>query len=305
MGVYGMERATNLKDKKILDSVHNSWTALISLLKTLYKGMPLLMVTFTFLTIFVAEKISSNTTFQLGMLTAVIFLSSIAVYFKSKNYGEAVLALSAGLFTVYTVTWTTSFFISFIVVWVMFTIVVFLTTSIRLSSDIQSIYMEATFAIKHPQLSDKECEKQLQAISDDLKDCIMGPVEKAETIRVFAYRKISLSDMKMGLKWVNIFFSLTRIPYLTLADFVAVVIKNASILNQRITGDMIFEHIYSGMRNAPVTPQEYIEAFQLTRHLLIRSKNIVLYFDTLNTYFDSGISPDGIEAFFEEFLHID
>ncbi len=294
-----------MKDKKILDNIHNSWMALISLLKTLYKGMPLLMVTFTFLTIFVAEKISSNTTFQLGMLTSVIFLSSIAVYFKSKNYGEAVLALSAGLFTVYTVTWTTSLFISFIVVWVMFTIVVFLTTSIRLSSAIQSIYMEATFAIKHPQLSDKECEKQLQAISDSLKDCIMGPVEKAETIRVFAYRKISLPDMKMGLKWVNIFFSLTRISYLTLADFVAVVIKNASILNQRITGDMIFEHIYSGMRNAPVTPQEYIEAFQLTRHFLIRNKNIVLYFDTLNTYFDSGSSPDGIEALFEQSLQID
>lgn len=294
-----------MKDKKNLDSIHNSWNALISLIKTLYKGMPFLMVTFTFLTIFLAEKISSNTTFQLGMLTAVIFLSSIAVYFKSKNYGEAVLALSAGLFTVYTVTWTTSLFISFIVVWVMFTTVVFLTTSIRLSSAIQSIYMEATFAIEDPQLSDKECEKQLQAISGSLKDSIIGPVERAETIRVFAHRKIPLSDMQLGLKWVNILFSLTRISYLTLADFVAVVIKNASILNQRITVDMIFEHIYSGMRNASVTPQEYINAFQQTRHFLIRNKNIVLYFDTLNTYFDSGISLDDVEAFFEQALHID
>lgn len=74
--------------------------------------------------------------------------------------------------------------------------------------------------------------------------------------------------MSMGLKWVNTFFSLTQIHYLTLADFVSVVIKNASIISQRITGDMIFEHIYSGMRNAIITPQEYIEAFQQTRHLL-------------------------------------
>lgn len=294
-----------MKDKKILDSVHNSWMALISLLKTLYKGMPLLMFSFTALTLFLAEKIGSNTSFQLGMLTAVIFLSSMAVYFKSKNYGEAVLALSAGLFTVYTVTWTTSLFISFIVVWVMFTISVFLTTSIKLSSNVQSIYMEATFAIKHSHLSDKECEKQLQTISDGLKDSIMGPVEKAEALRVLAYKKIPLSDMSMGLKWVNIFFSLTRISYLTLADFVAVVIKNASILNEKITGDMIFEHIYSGMRSAPVTPQEYIDTFQKTRHLLIKNKNIVLYFNTLNQYFDSGISPNDIEVFFEQSLHID
>ena len=294
-----------MKERKILGSIHNSWAALISLLKTLYKGMPILMISFTLLMVFLAEKIGSNTTFQIGMLTVVIFLSAIAVYFKSKKYGEAVLALSAGLFTVYTVTWTPSLFISFIVVWVMFTIVVFLTTSIKLSSTIQSIYMEATFAIKLPQLSNKECEKQLQVISNDLKDSIIGPVERAETIRVFAYKKISLDDMKIGLKWVNIFFSLTRIPYLTLADFVAVVIKNASIINKKITADKIFEHIYSGMRNAPVTPQDYIDAFQRTRHLLIRNKTVVLYFDTLNRYFDTGISPDEIEVFFEQSLHIE
>jgi hypothetical protein len=90
-----------------------------------------------------------------------------------------------------------------------------------------------------------------------------------------------------------------------LADFVAVVIKNASILNQRITGDMIFEYIYSGMRNAPITPQEYIETFQQTRHLLIKYKNVVLYFDTLNTYFDLGISPNDINTYFEKALNID
>lgn len=290
-----------MKDKKIQDSLHNSWSALISLIKTLYKGMPLLMGTFTFLMIFTVEKFSSNTIFQLGMLTAVIFFSSIAIYFKSQNYGEAVLALSAGLFTVYTVTWTPSLFISFIIVWVMFTLVVILATSIRLSSAIQSIYMEATFAIKYPELSDKECEKQLQAISDGLKDCIMGPVERAETIRVFAYRKLPLSDMKMGLRWVNVLFSLTRIPYLTLADFVAVVIKNSSIFK----GDMIFEYIYTGMRNASVAPKEYIDTFQQTRHFLIRNKNIGLYFETLNTYFDSGISLDDTEAYFERSLHVD
>ncbi len=68
---------------------------------------------------------------------------------------------------------------------------------------------------------------------------------------------------------------------------------------------MIFDHIYSGMRNAPVTPQEYIEAFQQTRHFLIKNKNIVLYFDTLNMYFESGVPPNDIGVFFEQSLHID
>ena len=68
---------------------------------------------------------------------------------------------------------------------------------------------------------------------------------------------------------------------------------------------MIFDHIYTGMRNAPVTPQEYIDTFQKTRHFLIRYKNAVLYFHTLDKYFESGITPDELEDFFEEELRID
>lgn len=277
----------------------------MSLLKSLYKGMPVLMVSFTFLMIFLAEKIGRNTTLQLGMLTIVIFFSSVVVYFRSKNYGEAVLALSAGLFTVYTVNWTTPLFISFIVVWVAFTVIVFLSTSIKLASESQSIYLEASFALKGTELSDKECEKALCSIADKLKDSIIGPIEKAEVIRVFAYKKIAIEDMTTGLKWVNIFFALTRIPYLVLADFVAVVIKNTSIISEHITCDNIFDYIYTGMRNAPVAPNEYIEAFQQTRHILIKSKQVVLYFNTLVEYFDSGVSPQDIEEFFTQALSVE
>ncbi len=291
-----------MQENKVIDSINNSWMALISLIKTLYKEMPALMIIFTLLMFYIAEKIGSNTSLQIGMLTAVIFLCSIAVYIKSKNYGEAVLALSAGLFTVYTVSWITSLFISFIAIWVMFTVVVFLTSSIKLSSTVQSIYMEASFASKHLNLSEKECEKQFQKISNSVEGCIIGPVEIAEIIRLFAFRKISLSDMKTGLKWVNILFSLTRIPCLILANFVAAIIKNASILNQ-ITSDSIFEYIYSGMRNSPVTPQEYIDMFQQTRHLLIKHKDAVKYFEVLNKYFDSGTSPNDIEMYFSKVLH--
>lgn len=299
MGIHGVERA-KLKDRKILNSTHNSCLALISMLKTFYKNMPFLMITFTFILCYLAEKFGRNSTFQLVILTTIILISSIVVYFRYKNYGEAVLALSAGLFTVYTVNWSPSRFISFIIVWIMFTIVIFLITSIKLSSTVESIYLEATLAIKNADYSSDECKKKLQAISDSLEDSIMGPVERAETIKLFAYRKMPLSEMQIGLKWVNIFFSLTGISYLTLADFVAVVIKNASILNSKITVEQIFDYIYSGMEDAPVTPQEYIEMFQKTRHFLIRYKNIVLYFNTLNSYFNSGISPNDIEIFFRK-----
>ena len=200
-----------MKDERVVNSLHNSWAALVAMVKSLFKLMPVLMVCFTSLMITLAEKFANNTSLQLAMLAIVIFFSSIAVYFKSKNYGEAVLALSAGLFTVFTVTWTKPLFICFIVIWLAFTLIVLLATSIRLASKSQSLYMEAALVIKPRDLSSIECEKRLQAISNNLKDSILGPLEKAEIIRAFAYRKIPIEKMELGIKWVNIYYSLTRV----------------------------------------------------------------------------------------------
>ena len=138
-------KGKKMKDERVVNSLHNSWAALVAMVKSLFKLMPVLMVCFTSLMITLAEKFANNTSLQLAMLAIVIFFSSIAVYFKSKNYGEAVLALSAGLFTVFTVTWTKPLFICFIVIWLAFTLIVLLATSIRLASKSQSLYSLSSY----------------------------------------------------------------------------------------------------------------------------------------------------------------
>ena len=292
-----------MKERKILNSFNNSWKAFVSLIKTLYKAMPILMITFTFIMIWLIDKFSINSTLQLSLLTVVIFISTIAVYLKSKNYGEAVLALSAGLFTIYTVDWTVYLFISFIIVWVAFTIVVFLSTSIKLSSQSETIYLEATFALKSNELSDKDCEKKLRAIANSLQNSIIGPIEKAEIIRTFAFKKLSLDDMPVALKWVNMFFALTRIHYLDLADFVIIVIKRTKFAQNHFSIDKIFDYIYDGMRSASASPQEYIEIFNLTRHHLIKSKDIIRYFETLKLYFDQDTTIVNMNTYFDDALN--
>lgn len=292
-----------MNNEKITKSIANLWLSFISLLKTLYKGMPILMLTFTSLMLILVKKIGSNSTMQIGVLTGIIFISSVVVYIKSKNYGESVLALSAGLFTVYTVTWTVPLFISFSVVWVAFTLIVFLTTSISLGAKAETIYLEASFALKSTGLDEKVIDEKLRSISNKLNNGVLGPIEKAEVLRVFAYKKIPIGDMEMGLKWVNIFFAITRIPYLDLSDFVSIVIKNSSTFNAKITSDRIFDYIYDGMRTSSASPNEYIDLFKQTRHHLIKSKNIILYFDTLSKYFDNGVSSNDIENYFENNLN--
>lgn len=289
-----------MEKHKIIKSLSNIWKALVAVIKSLYKGMPFLMIVFTAIMFMLMEGVRNNSTLQLSLLTAVIFLSAIAVYFKSKNYGEAVLALSAGLFTIYTVEWSTSLVFSFIIVWIAFTVIVLLTTSVRLASLSETIYLEAVFALKSIQLDEKRCEKELRAVANSLPNSILGPIEKAEIIRVFAYKKLSYTEMVVALKWVNIYFALTRIPYLELADFCAIVIKRSSSVNM-ISKDKLFDYIYEGMRASSVSPKEYIECFNLTRHHLIKEENTILYFEILLSYFDSGESIANIGKYFENY----
>lgn len=124
-----------MKDRnttRIGESLANSVKALASAVKSLYKVMPVMMIVFVSLGIYLSTLLAFNTTWMVCILSFVIVVSSICIYFKSNNYGEAVLSLSAGLFTVYTVSWTFPLFVGFIVVWLLFTLIVFLIASVKL-----------------------------------------------------------------------------------------------------------------------------------------------------------------------------
>ena len=300
-----MERQKEMKQNSIPQSLNNSYRALISLLKTMYKGMPVLMVVFAALVVYLSTLLAINTTSMVCILSFVIVISSVCIYAKSKNYGEAVLALSAGLFTVYTVTWTLSFFLGFIIVWVLFTITVFLITSVRISSNIESIFLEASISLHNTAYTDKQMKKQLEEISNSLKDSILMPEERAETIRLFCFRKIEIDKMSIALKWVNIYYAITRLPYLDIATFVSDVIKNTSIFDSGASIDDVFDYIYTGMRDTPASPLEYIEAFKETRYILASTKSTILYFKTLGNFFYTGQPTSDIRDYVEKKVVID
>lgn len=293
-----------MKDHLIPNSLHNTIKAFLSLVKTMYKSMPLLMIVFTFLILHLITKLSSNTTLMVGILSAVIIISSICIYVKSNNYGEAVLALSAGLFTVYTVEWTPSLFIGFIVVWVLFTITVFFINSVRIASRIESILLDAAISLGNANQTDKEIKKELETISNSVKNSVLMPDERAEILRLFCFRKIAIEKMQTGLHWVNIYYGITKIPYMDLASFVSDVIRNTPLYAE-ITIDSVFDYIYAGMRNTPASPLEYIEVFKKTRHILVRTKSTILYFQTLNDFFLSGQSINEVEEYVESIVVID
>ena len=284
----------------VASSLSDSFKALCAAIKSLYKLMPLLIITFVPSVIYLSVKLATSTSWMICILSFVIVLSSLLVYFKSKNYGEAVLALSAGLLTVYTVNWTLSLFIGFITVWLLFTVVVFFIISVRLAAKIETIYIDCTVGLNIPKEQTKAAIKQLEKISGSLENSVLSPEERAEILRFFSFRKVSIENMPVALKWVHIYYVITKINYLDLASFVVAVIKNTYVLDEGFSIDRIFDYIYSAMRDTPVSPQEFIDAFLKTIYILAATQNTILYFDTLKDFFATNQPYDKLEDYVQQ-----
>lgn len=284
----------------VASSLSDSFKALCAAIKSLYKLMPLLIITFVSSVMYLSVKLATSTSWMVCILSFVIVLSSLLVYFKSKNYGEAVLALSAGLLTVYTVNWTLSLFIGFITVWLLFTVVVFFIISVRLAAKIETIYIDCTVGLNIPKEQTKAAIKQLEKISGSLENSVLSPEERAEILRFFSFRKVSIENMPVALKWVHIYYVITKINYLDLASFVVAVIKNTYVLDEGFSIDRIFDYIYSAMRDTPVSPQEFIDAFLKTKYILAATQNTILYFDTLKDFFATNQPYDKLEDYVQQ-----
>ena len=53
----------------------------------------------------------------------LVLATSLGIFIKTGNYGEAALALVAGLLTIYSVEWTTGRWLAFVSVWITFTMI--------------------------------------------------------------------------------------------------------------------------------------------------------------------------------------
>jgi hypothetical protein len=123
---------------------------------------------------------------------------------------------------------------------------------------------------------------------------MLGPVERADIIRYFAFRKMPIESILFGLKAVEKFYTITRIDYIKVAEFVTDVYK----MFQSTPGpeyEKFLDRIYEIIRDTSVSPIEFIEAFKDSRHLALSRKYTPdRYFELLSSSHNEGIAPNSI-----------
>ena len=88
---------------------------------------------------------SSNAMMAIAVL--LVLGTSIVVYASTSNYGEAALALVAGLLTVFSVEWTAGRFVIFAGAWTVFSLAVLLIASIRIAATVEDLYLHAASSV--------------------------------------------------------------------------------------------------------------------------------------------------------------
>src|SRR3954452_21337842 len=97
-----------------------------AVIRSAYGLAPAAVVVMILVTAIVVVATIWSTPLMMTVVLLVVLGIALLLYLNTWNYGEAALALAAGLLTVYSVTWTPKKFIAFIVVWLTFSAIALL-----------------------------------------------------------------------------------------------------------------------------------------------------------------------------------
>ncbi len=164
------------------------WKSLVNVLKALNHLMPGIVLVFMILLGTLIYISMSYSKVMMGIIVILVFLMALTVYIKTKNFGEAALSLVAGMLAAFTVEWTTNKFIVFSGVWIGFSLLIIMISSVSLATKVEDIYRQAAIFIDSNDYL--TIEKQLKIYSKTTPLKMMGPVERAEIVLILSFQKI-------------------------------------------------------------------------------------------------------------------
>jgi hypothetical protein len=242
-------------------------TSLVNAMKAANKAVPGLVVLGSLTASGLVAAISLSAPLMVASAALLVVLISVLVYAATSNYGEAALALVAGLLTVLTVQWEPWSFTLFSLSWVGFSLVALMIASVRLAAKTESLYRQAALAIV-AEGDHEPAEKALRAIGERTPMGMLGPVERAEVLRIFALRQLPIEVMEVTLKATETLATATTVDAKAVAVFFADVYH---AIGRRANTQFLptVDFIYATIKASPAPPEEFFEAFRECRHLLL------------------------------------
>lgn len=123
---------------------------------------------------------------------------------------------------------------------------------------------------------------------------MLSPIERAEVIRVLAFRKLPIRYFGSCLHAVETLSIITQCDIKTIALFFADVLLSFSPESE-IDARRLLDTLYDIIKDVPVPPEEFFQSFESCRRLLV-SQTIAPkdFLQGLQSCLESGISSNDI-----------
>jgi hypothetical protein len=266
--------------------------ALGGAIKSLYRLAPAVAVMLIAISIFFVVVMATTPGRIMNAVVFIVFVVSITIYGRTKNYGEAALALVIGLLAAFTIKWTPQWFALFAGAYIGFTVLIFLISSVRIASRLEDILRQASIFIDEQNY--KDVEAQLKKTIDEDRVGAMDPIEKAECIRFLAFKKFPVDLMGPALKSIGQLSIITKMEPHDIASFVYDLYRiNVAVGSPSFMADI--DKMFLFIKDLPSTPEEFFESFRRTRKLILTGRaGLNQYLQVLEKAIYKGLTPEEI-----------
>jgi len=288
----------NERKHGLYQSLSDTGHSFRAVINSLYHLSPGIAVVGTLLAVGLVWLTVQWTALMTGTAVLLILVLSLAIFAFRGNFGEALLSLVGGLLSVFAYEWTPERYVAFSVAWIGFAIFAMLIASIKIASKNEDILRQAAIRICGSNASNdllKEIEVFLKKVGRQTSAMpILGPIERAEVIRTFAFCGLPIELFAAGIRATEILAVITKCDAQRVALFVADFFQSLHP-DSDDAATVITDSMYDYILNTPVPPEEFFTAFEKSRRLMLSQRiepSVLL--KELQTCLASGVPIDDI-----------
>lgn len=244
--------------------------ALKNVIKDLFAKMPVLFVFVVYVTKLMIDAYLSEG-FSIVFLIGIMILSiSIITYITTNDISSTTLSFILGILTVYSVNWGEANYKLFIILYMIYTILVFLVSSLKLAIKKESILTQAASKIDVHNF--EEIYKILNKISmKSTQYNQLSIIDRCEIIRYLAFRQVITGEYEQAINSVELISGACQIELNKCCEMyysMYMYCKNNGV-TQRI--DKEVERLLDKVTTLTITYSEFFDVFKETKRILIEN----------------------------------
>jgi hypothetical protein len=266
--------------------------AVFQIVNAAYKVAPGLVIVGILLAVLIISITLLFSPLRLASLILLVVFTALLIFIQRESFGDATLSLVGGLLTVLRTEWTINLYITFCVAWLGFALMVFLISSIKLATRQEDILKSSAIALSESSNSDIDTlEKELNTLVKSSENKILSPIQRAEVIQLLVFRKAPKKMLPQLLKSVEKIFTITKVDLNLITTSLVDLFKMEKVESEQ-ESIFLLDRLYKIIKDTPVAPQDFFEAFVASRRLLLqKTVSPIEFLNKLSEYLEIGVAP--------------